>query len=211
MACPRPAPNWHSAIASATLAGFRGPITVCLDAPTVRESERDFYQHLGVRIRTTTEADERTQAERTPAQRALYTAVRCLRACQGDTIQVVAEDDITFARGWMDRLQRQEHLLRNGVILGYTRHSLTDGIHEVADDWDSTLLVAWHAKLAHRAADEIGRSSLPADNALSKFWREHEIRRWTFAPSLVQHMGDDALVNPQDGRRRTPNWRPNEN
>ena len=123
---------------------------------------------------------------RLPKHRALYNAIRCLRAVKPNSFAVIVEDDLTFARLWEGVIIRQilaNYVSPTSVVLGYSRekiesrHSLVENAH----DWDCTVFVAWHGALAHQAADvleknlALGGDALPADNALTCFWKANKI------------------------------------
>ena len=217
MAAPRAVPNWHSTLASAVLGGWSGPTTIMLDSYDLSNPEMELYDHHGVKIVLLTRAEEEAQKTRLPKHRALHNAIRCLRAVKPNSFAVIVEDDLTFARLWEGVIIRQilaNYVSPTSVVLGYSRekiesrHSLVENAH----DWDCTVFVAWHGALAHQAADvleknlALGGDALPADNALTCFWKANKIRRYTMVPSIVQHLGDTALINPKDGIRRTPMW-----
>ena len=207
MAAPRPAPNWHSCIASAALAGFDGPIIVCVDGD-VSPAESELYDHLYV----TALAREYRPAS-SPRVRALCNAIRCFRHAAEYPFTVVVEDDVTFADGWATTVQDAREHDGDPVLLGYCREEMTGGggLLQREATWDATLFVGVSGKRAREAATALETSlavqpEMPADNALSLHWRTSGTRRLTFNPSLVQHLGDAALVNPGDGRRRAPSF-----
>jgi hypothetical protein len=214
MAAPRRVPNWHSTLASAKLAGYRGAICVCLDAhpSEVPAVEKELYAHLGVKLQMLTDEEATAQNSRSPKIRALYNAIRCFRAIPLlDSYGAVVEDDLTFSNGFGDYMKMGAD---NSVLLGYCRVPIDsrDPLVERHDRWDATLFVACTGKTAHATADALEENlrgpQLPADNAMSTYWIAAGVRRWTLNPSIVQHLGDDALINPGDGIRRSPIWSP---
>jgi hypothetical protein len=213
MAAPRPAPNYHSCIASAVLGGYSGMIVVCLDAASadVSESELTLYRHHGVFVSTMPAKMAEEQKARSPKLRALFTAWRSFLVAAGQSgTSTIVEDDVTFARGWFVTAAPRGA----EVLLGYCRDALEphDGPWvERHATWDATLCVTLGQLAAANAATalkaELDRPEpLPADNCLSQHWRDTNTRRITLNPSIVQHLGDVALVNPRDGIRRAPSW-----
>ena len=212
MAAPRPIPNWHSTIATAVRAGFVGPIVVMLDGE-VSPVERELYAHLDVTI------FHGERGSTNPRLSACHNAERCFRLAssfKAERVSVV-EDDVTFAPGWLGAVRGVYDLETDPIVLGYCREEMPPAVFGHGDvlerhaTWDATLLVALSPRRAREAADALGRNlersdPLPADNALSLHWRKSRTQVLTLNPSVVQHLGDVALVNPGDGVRRAPSW-----
>lgn len=212
MAAPRTGTNWHSTIAAASRAGFEGPITVCFDAEDVTLPEKALYAHLDVDLKLLSAEEAAKQALRPPNARAVYTAMRCLRSGRSDCLNVVVEDDVTFRHGWTAAVERA-NAAHPGILLGYSRITRDgeDGVVRSDEREDATLLVAWPYELMVPASGCLEyhlRTSLrpAADSDLTIWWIDNKVPRYYLVPSVVQHLGDDALINPKHGVRRTPMW-----
>lgn len=225
MAAPRPAPNVHTTLAGmlcASPAAAHTDILVSFDSVVEHRDARVLAEYKNIEARFLRDQEREQLVDVAPEHRARKNYARILRAVENRWQDVIViEDDLIFSDHWYETLRDHAHRLPGVPLLGYERHVLADIEHvrmvPARDDAYASRLVAheashamlctlWPAALIRSAADALEASNDPADVTLDRFLRERSIQPLTLIPSVVDHRGDESLINPHDGVRRAPQF-----
>jgi hypothetical protein len=213
VAMHRDAPNAHSTIASMVLADPRAAshdIVVCVDS--VERGSFGTYDHLGpqVTVRTLSEDEAPIVQHLTPQARAARAYARALREgmarASASSGLIVLEDDVVFARGWLDAVDTTQAT----PLLGYDRfEGPLAATHPAGQPLWGALFLWWPLALAPFVARMLEETTDPCDEAIGAWCRDQGVP--IRMARIVQHMGGASSINAAHGpleKRQSPGWSP---
>jgi|SRR5580692_9579378 hypothetical protein len=211
----RPAPSVHSCLASFYASGGGadvGRITLIADEPEGHPAVcllRDCYEHLGIAVEPRREPPGSNGEVRLSRGYA-----RALAACDSRRPAIILEDDVTFASAWREHLEEIAAEAPAGALVwGYCRFPRSFiGPRQTVRRWIlhpagemlwCNHLVRWPADPTLRAAGiaRMQRTSAAADNAIGQMCFDQKRPVALAVPSLVDHLGDVSVIDPE--RRHT--------
>lgn len=216
MACPRGGWNYEN-----TLESMSDGDCEMVDTHIYWDRNDPSPQYLELLWNPLTTEEEEQQSRRSNEQRACYTAYRCFSTPPSPLSRglAVIEDDLEFSKTWHKRLLECIEIADRNIpgqrytLLGYERHPVTwtEGSKMIEHGMDHSFVFSyWPAAMVPMAQAVLLKAlnhpteKAAADIALASLCLDEKIRMLTVVPSLVQHMGDSAVVNPKHGIRKSP-------